>query len=87
MKLQYVLNTEMWVIGAGYLKHGDVIEEKNQKRINKFLRTGMFKKVHIKRKKKKKSIIPDNIKPEVKKRINIKEEININNWVKENKKE
>jgi len=50
MKLKYTMNTEMWVIGAGNLKRGDVIEERDQEKIDKFLRTGMFKKIHAKKK-------------------------------------
>ena len=53
MKLKYTMNTEMWVIGAGNLKRGDVIEERDQEKIDKFLRTGMFKKIHGKKKGKK----------------------------------
>ena len=50
MKLKYTMNTEMWVVGAGNLKRGDIIEERNQKKIDKFLRTGMFKTIHAKKK-------------------------------------
>ena len=53
MKLKYTMNTEMWVVGAGNLKRGDVIEEHDQKKIDKFLRTGMFKKIKTKIKHKK----------------------------------
>ena len=53
MKLKYTMNTEMWVIGAGNLKRGDVIDEHDQKKIDKFLRTGMFKKVNKKKSSKK----------------------------------
>ena len=53
MKLKYTMNTEMWVVGAGNLKRGDVIEERNQEKIDKFLRTGMFKKINKKKKGKK----------------------------------
>ena len=54
MKLKYTMNTEMWVIGAGNLKRGDIIDEHDQSKIDKFLRTGMFKKVKSKKKKGKK---------------------------------
>ena len=47
------MNTEMWVIGAGNLKRGDIIDERDQKKIDKFLRTGMFKKVNKKKSSKK----------------------------------
>ena len=56
MKLKYTMNTEQWVIGAGNLKRGDIIDEHDQEKIDKFLRTGMFKKVKSKKKKGKKII-------------------------------
>jgi len=56
MKLKYTMNTEQWVIGAGNLKRGDIIDEHDQTKIDKFLRTGMFKKIKSKKKKGKKII-------------------------------
>lgn len=53
MKLKYIMNTEMWIPGAGELKRGDIIEEHNKKKIDKLLKLGMFKRINPKRKNKK----------------------------------
>lgn len=45
MKLKYIMNTEMWIPGAGVCKQGKIIDKKNPKEIGRLLRSGMFKEV------------------------------------------
>jgi len=45
MKLKYIMNTEMWVVGAGVFKRGQITDEKDPKKVEKLLKTGMFRKV------------------------------------------
>lgn len=48
MKLKYIMSTEMWIPGAGVCKRDKVIDEENPKRIDRLLRSGMFKEIKTK---------------------------------------
>lgn len=45
MKLKYIMNTEMWIVGEGVFKKGQIVDEKDPKKVERLLKSGMFREI------------------------------------------
>lgn len=45
MRLKYIMNTEMWIVGEGVFKKGQIVDEKDPKKVERLLKLGMFREI------------------------------------------